>query len=113
MSADSQPDEAVEVLRQVWDRRGQSIADIEGALGPQRSCRAMENVGFEGWAGLDGPVHGERRASDQAESAPADRTGAGADMRAAWRATLERDGKLRRGSGSVRDLVLGQAEPKR
>jgi hypothetical protein len=103
MSAESQPDEAIEVLRQVWNRRGQNIQDIEGALGPQRSCRAMENVGFDGWS--DVAAEGEHALSAEADT--------GGDMRAAWRATLERDGKLRREAGSVRDLVLGQAEPKR
>jgi len=112
MSADSQPDEAVEVLRQVWNRRGQSIADIEGALGPQRSCRPMQNVGFDGWADLDSSVRDEEDASAQGEFAPTGRAGAGGDMHAAWRATLERDGKLRGDAGSVRDLVLGLPEPK-
>jgi hypothetical protein len=81
--------EPVEVLRSVWSARGQSAADLEEALGPQKSCKSMQNVGFDGLAGSDG------------------------DMRSAWRATLERDGKLSREAGSVRDLVLGQAESQR
>jgi hypothetical protein len=36
--------------------------------------------------------------------------GNGGDLRAAWRATLERDGKLSDRPGSVADLVLGSAE---
>jgi hypothetical protein len=86
--AGAQP-EPVEVLRSVWSASGQSAADLEDALGPQKSCKNMQNVGFEGLAGSDG------------------------DMRSAWRATLERDGKLSREAGSVRDLVLGQAESQR
>jgi hypothetical protein len=95
MDADSRPDDAIEVLRAVWTRTGQSIEDVEDALGPQRSCKAMQNVGFDAWAdaqGQDGPD---------------------GDIRSAWRATLEREGKLSQGSGSVRDLVLGQPESTR
>jgi hypothetical protein len=36
----------------------------------------------------------------------------GADLRSAWRATLQREGKLSREAGSVRDLVLGQPDPR-
>jgi hypothetical protein len=32
------------------------------------------------------------------------------DLTAAWRATLAREGKLSKSGGTVRDLVLGQAE---
>lgn len=78
--------EAVEVLRAVWSARGQSAADVEEQLGPQRSCKAMRDVGFDGMAD------------------------SGADLRSAWRATLERDGKLSHQSGSVRDLVLGRPD---
>jgi hypothetical protein len=33
------------------------------------------------------------------------------DLRAAWRDRLEREGKLDRAGGSVRDLVLRPADP--
>jgi hypothetical protein len=95
MNADGQPDEAIEVLRQVWTRSGQSTEDLESALGPQRSCKPMQNVTFEGWADAEGGA------------------GQGGDIRSAWRATLERDGKVGHGSGTVADLVLGQAESQR
>ncbi len=75
--------EAVEILREVWTARGQGAADLEDMSGPQKSCKRMADVGFDGLA-------------DQ-----------GDDMRAAWRETLERDGKLSQGTGSVRDLVFG------
>ena len=78
-----EPDDAVEVLREVWSAKGQSAADLDEALGAQKSCKRMQDVGFDGMASGDG------------------------DMRTAWRATLEREGKLGRGAGSVRDLVLG------
>jgi hypothetical protein len=82
-----EPDEAVEVLRAVWTANGQSTADLDDALGEQRACKRMADVNFDGF-------------SENSE---------GEDLRAAWRHTLERDGKLS-GSGSVRDLVFGQRD---
>lgn len=80
-----EPDEALEVLRGVWSASGQTSADLDENCGT-KSCTRMADVGFDGMAGADG------------------------DLRAAWRATLEREGKLNSGTGSVRDLVLGSAE---
>jgi hypothetical protein len=80
---DREPDDAVEVLREVWAAKGQSAADLDEAFGVPKSCKRMQDVGFDGMAADDG------------------------DMRAAWRATLEREGKLGSGERSVRDLVLG------
>ncbi len=77
-------DEAVEVLRSVWSAQGQSDPDLADAFEP-RACKRMGDVGF-----------GDLAASDDEN-----------DLRSAWRATLERDGKLSREAGSVRDLVLG------
>ena len=77
------PDDAVDVLREVWSAKGQSAADLDEAFGAQKSCKRMQDVGFDGMASGDD------------------------DMRAAWRATLEREGKLDHRAGSVRDLVLG------
>lgn len=87
---DREPDETVEVLRGVWNANGQSADDLEDAFGPQKSCKRMADVGFDGY-------------SESSE---------GEDLRAAWRHTLERDGKLG-GSGSVRDLVFGRATESR
>lgn len=81
-----EPDDAVEVLREVWSAKGQSAADLDEAFGAQKSCKRMQDVGFDGMAPGDG------------------------DMRAAWRATLEREGKLDHSAGSLRDLVLGQPD---
>jgi hypothetical protein len=81
----SEPDEAVEVLREVWSARGQSSADLDELFGPAKSCKNMRNVGFDDMAGPDG------------------------DLRSAWRDALERDGKLGRGT-PIADLVLGPAE---
>lgn len=82
----SQPDEAIEVLRGVWSAQGQTAADIDDACGDTKSCQRMADVGFGDLAGDDG------------------------DLRAAWRATLEREGKLNPAADSVRDLVLRPAE---
>jgi hypothetical protein len=83
--ARGEPDEAIEVLRSVWTASGQSSAELDELFGPAKSCKNMQKVGFDNFAGSDG------------------------DLRAAWRATLEREGKLSERQGSVRDLVLGPA----
>jgi hypothetical protein len=79
----SQSDQALEVLRGVWDGQGQSKADLDAACGPKKVCKRMVDVGFDGMAGEDG------------------------DLRAAWKAKLQREGKLSSEAGSIRDLVLG------
>jgi hypothetical protein len=80
-----QPDEALEVLRGVWSAQGQTSTDLD-ELGTQKSCKNMESVGFDGMAD------------------------AGGDLRSAWRARLEREGKLNSEAGSIGDLVLRSAE---
>jgi hypothetical protein len=84
----SQPDEALEVLRGVWSAQGQTSADRDAAIGPQKSCKNMENVGFDGFADADGD----------------------GDLRTAWRARLQREGKLNPQADSIADLVLRSAE---
>jgi hypothetical protein len=81
----SKPNEAIEVLRGIWSAQRQSSADLDEACGNTKSCQRMSDVGFDD-LGEDG------------------------DLRAAWRATLEREGKLSPGADSVRDLVLRDAE---
>jgi len=81
-----QPDEALEVLRGVWSAQGQTSAELDEACGNTKSCKKMADVGFDGLAGTD------------------------EDLRTAWRARLEREGKLNAEGGSVRDLVLGPPE---
>jgi hypothetical protein len=77
-----EPDEALEVLRGIWSAQGQTSVDLDDTSGHGKSCKRMADVGFGGSSGDD------------------------EDLRAAWRARLEREGKLRPG-GSLRDLVLG------
>jgi hypothetical protein len=83
MSAESA--DALEVLREVWRGQGQTAAELDD-LSCEKSCKRMTDagVGFE----------------DFADEKDVDRI-------VAWRARLEREGKLSRSGGSVRDLVLG------
>lgn len=79
-------DEPIQVLREIWSARGQTSEDLDEVVGTSRSCKRMADVGF------------------------ADMAGADTDLRAAWRATLRREGKLSPGATSVADLVLGPAD---
>ena len=81
-------EQALEVLREVWSAQGQSAEDVEEACGTTKSCQRMTDVGFDGLA-------------DETDG----------DLRLAWRTQLAREGKLDRGAGSVRDLVLGPSGP--
>ena len=83
---------ALEVLREVWRGQGQSAADLD-EVGIERSCQRMTGAGV-GFADF------------------AAEAGENADLAAAWRARLAREGKLSGSGVSVRDLVLGQAEPR-
>jgi len=82
------PDDVVQVLREVWSAQGQTSESVDDDCGAAQStgkaCQRMADVGFDGLAEeTDG------------------------DLRLAWRTQLAREGKLNRGGGSVRDLVLG------
>ncbi len=86
MSADRA--DALEVLRDVWRSQSQTAADLVDPSGEQKSCKRMADagVGYEDFAA------------------------GGEDLNAAWRARLEREGKLNRSGGTVRDLVMEPAE---
>jgi hypothetical protein len=75
--------EALEVLRDIWAGQAQTAADLDD--GCETHCKRMTDAGV----GFD-------------EYAAGDET----DRRAAWRARLEREGKLG-AAGSLRDLILG------
>ena len=80
-------EDALDVLRGVWNARGQTAEDIEEACGNTKSCKRMADVGFDGLAEeTDG------------------------DLRLAWRTQLAREGKLNPDAGSVRDLILPPVE---
>ena len=81
-----EPDETLDVLRGVWSARGQGPADLDEATGHGKSCKRMANVGFQDMAEDD------------------------ADLRAAWRDRLQREGKLNPEGGSLADVILGPAE---
>ena len=89
-----QPDDALDVLREVWSAQGQTSADLDEACGETKSCKKMADVGFDG---LAGPAAGSG-------------DGSGGDLRAAWWDQLRREGKLNPEAASVGDLVLGPAE---
>jgi hypothetical protein len=91
MSAESAG--ALEVLREVWRSQRQTSADLDDG-GCEKSCKRMTDagVGFEDFAARE--------------------AGEDVDLNVAWRARLEREGKLNRSGGSVRDLILGSAEPR-
>lgn len=78
--------DALEVLRDIWRGQAQTAADLDD--GCETHCKRMTDagVGFDDYA-----------------------AGGETDRRAAWRARLEREGKLSH-TGSVRDIVLGTAE---
>lgn len=84
----AEPVQALDVLREVWRSQGQTAGDLADESGEQKTCKRMTDAGV----GFD----------DYAEG--------GEDLTAAWRARLEREGKLNRSGGSIRDLVLGPAE---
>jgi hypothetical protein len=79
---DAQHAETLEVLRDVWRAQGQDVADLDDSC--ESHCKKMTDagVGFDDYA-----------AGDET------------DRVSAWRARLEREGKLSP-AGSLRDLML-------
>jgi hypothetical protein len=84
----AQGSDALEVLRDVWRRQAQADLDL-GDDCETKTCKKMADagVGFDDFAGADE-----------------------ADRSAAWRARLEREGKLGP-AGSLRDLMLPPETP--
>jgi hypothetical protein len=76
---------ALEVLRDVWRAQAQTVADLDDSC--ESHCKKMTDagVGFDDYA-----------AGDET------------DRIAAWRARLEREGKLST-AGSLRDLIMRPA----
>ena len=73
---------ALEVLRQVW--RGQASSAEDLGDGCEKACKRMTDAGV----GFDDFAAGDEE-----------------DRAAAWRARLEREGKLNQAGGSLRDLI--------
>ena len=86
MSAD--PANALQVLRAVWGTQGQTAASLDDETGEKKSCKRMADAGV----GFDDLAAGEE------------------DLSSAWRARLEREGKLNSSGGTIRDLIIGSAE---
>jgi hypothetical protein len=84
----TEPADALDVLRAVWRSQGQNAGDLDADSGEKKSCKRMADAGV----GFDDFATGEE------------------DLASAWRVRLEREGKLNRSAGSIRDLVLGPAE---
>ena len=78
--------EALEVLRDIWRGQAQTAADLDD--GCETHCRRMTDAGV----GFD-------------EYAAGDET----DRGNAWRARLEREGKLG-SAGTLRDLILRDSQ---
>jgi hypothetical protein len=76
-----QPEDALHVLRDIWRARDQT--DLPDLTGHGKSCKAMRHVGND----------------------PVDE-----DLRAAWRARLDREGKSRPDGTTVGEMVLGHDE---
>ena len=85
--------EAVGVLRDIWQARQQTGAELDALFDHPKSCKAMRHVGFQG---------GFSRSFPADTDDPVDE-----DLRAAWRDRLAREGKLRPNAASPRELMLG------
>jgi hypothetical protein len=77
---DNKPD--IETVETMWSTPDEDQVLLDADCSPTKTCRNMVDVSFDGLAEP------------------------GSDLSAAWRATLEREGKLKEGSGSVHDLVF-------
>ena len=87
MARDAERAEALEVLRDLWRGQDQGTADLDAFR--ESSCKRMTDAGV-GFDEFGGASEGDRAA--------------------AWRARLEREGKLGT-AGSLADLVLGPVSP--
>jgi hypothetical protein len=81
-------DDAVQVLRTIWSAGDQGATDADEICGPQKACRNMKHVSFDGFAEP------------------------GSDLGSAWRDKLRREGKLSESGQTVRDLILGPGAPR-
>jgi hypothetical protein len=88
--------QALSALRGIWKAQGQTSADLDEACGNTKTCRNMEDVGFQGLA-EEGETPAKTKQVNQA---------VGGNVRAAWKTKLEREGKLNTQGSSVRDLVF-------
>ena len=83
MSVES--DLARQALSSIWQAQGEKMEELDEECNPNKVCRNMKEVTFEGFA-------------DE-----------GKDLATAWRETLIREGKFTTG-GSIGDLVAEKAQ---
>jgi hypothetical protein len=85
-------EETVRVLRDIWSATGQTSADLEQRFGSHggKVCKNMARIGFGG-------MRADHGSGDT--NTPVDE-----DVRAAWRARLERDGKLHPDAVSIGEV---------
>ncbi len=67
----------------MWSAPADEQVLLDADCSPTKTCRNMVGISFDGFADSD------------------------TDLQSAWRATLEREGKLSTEGTSLRDLVLG------
>lgn len=72
-----------QVLTSIWAAQDEASLDVDEDCSPTKQCRNMKDITFDGFA----PE--------------------GSDIGAAWRSLLAREGKLKPGAETIRDLVLG------
>ena len=78
MSVES--DLARHALSSIWQAQGEKLEELDEECNPNKVCRNMKDVTFEGYIQDEGK-----------------------DLKTAWRETLLRDGKL--GAGTIGQLV--------
>jgi hypothetical protein len=78
-----QSENAGEVLRSIWQQNSEQLVELDEECNPNKVCRNMKEVSFEGFG-------------DE-----------GSDVASAWKAKLAREGKLNTGN-TIADLVFGQ-----
>jgi len=74
--------QAAEAIRTIWQGNPSTMAELDEECNPNKVCRNMKDVTYEGFG-------------DE-----------GTDVASAWKAKLAREGKLATG-GSIADLVFG------
>jgi hypothetical protein len=75
--------QAGEVLRSIWQQQPEQLLELDEECNPNKVCRNMKDVSFEGFGGEEGE-----------------------SVATAWKAKLAREGKLATGN-TIADLVLG------
>lgn len=79
----SRSDQSADMTDTMWSSPDAEANDLDEDCNPNKVCRNAKAISFDGFAEEGG------------------------DVKAAWRETLAREGKLSTSTESVRDLVLG------